>query len=211
MTATHLRRTDATDKTIRQVFLRMVPDEYPDLSWLGEFTDEWSEGCVDRRDTGHYCDREVRYWKPGPNHYPHDPKKWAHTSEEDKARVIERYGSLEAADHAYMMEDYELHEQYPRVWWMLGLWAEAEIVVSGVIQTIRSGGIWGISSDSDHAENVEVLQMELMELKHLLAGLGFDEADFMQAKLNEMKHESHFLAEQTTVEEFLNPPVGSSC
>lgn len=62
--------------------------------------------------------------------------------------------------------------------WCEGVWANAEVVIGGVIQRIRSGGLWGIESDSGKEYFNEVAQEELNDLKAILMEMGFGEADF---------------------------------
>lgn len=58
-------------------------------------------------------------------------------------------------------------------WNFIGIIAKAEIVTeSGIMQTIRSGGLWGIESDSgDYLD--EVGKEELVNLRSELMALGF--------------------------------------
>ena len=68
-------------------------------------------------------------------------------------------------------------------WCYLGIRAEAEIIGNeqkdgpnkwhGVVQTISSGGLWGIESDSDRSYLEEVQEEELSNLKTELRALGF--------------------------------------
>ena len=60
----------------------------------------------------------------------------------------------------------------------IGIRAEAEILVHGVCQTITSGGLWGIESDSDHQYLSEVEQEEIDQLKAILQSLGFSDTQF---------------------------------
>jgi hypothetical protein len=55
----------------------------------------------------------------------------------------------------------------------IGIRAGAEIVVAGVCQTINSGGLWGIESDStpDYISGIE--QEEIVQLQEILHALGF--------------------------------------
>jgi len=59
----------------------------------------------------------------------------------------------------------------------IGISAEAEIVVDGVSQTITSGGLWGIESDSDGQYLSEVEQEEVDQLKAILQSLGFSDSE----------------------------------
>ena len=58
----------------------------------------------------------------------------------------------------------------------IGIRAEAEIVVGGVCQTITSGGLWGVESDSDRSYLAEVEQEEIGQLQSILESLGFSAA-----------------------------------
>ena len=172
---------------IDTIRIRQEADEDPDLSMLGEYGAAWREGAVDREEDNGFLDRrECRYWYPGPNHYPHDPKNWAHVSAEDRAKVRKQYGSLAKADHAYMMQDYRRMEAYEAgVWGMLGIRAEATVSYpvsedSGYrrLETFRSGGLWGIESDSGTDYFAEVKEAELADLKGHLEAFGVDTSDF---------------------------------
>ena len=55
----------------------------------------------------------------------------------------------------------------------IGIQAEAEIIVSGVCQTITSGGLWGIESDSTPDYLSEIEQEEIEQLQEILQALGF--------------------------------------
>lgn len=58
-------------------------------------------------------------------------------------------------------------------WHYVGVWAEAKIILSGTVQTISTGGLWGIESDSDEAYFREVEEQEYDELRDMLAKIGF--------------------------------------
>jgi len=54
----------------------------------------------------------------------------------------------------------------------VGVRAEAEIVVDGIVQIITSGGLWGIESDSGDAYIAEVAGEEYADLRRILKTLG---------------------------------------
>ena len=54
----------------------------------------------------------------------------------------------------------------------VGVRAEAEIVVDGVIQTITSGGLWGIESDAGDEHIHGIAQEEYTDLRKILKTLG---------------------------------------
>ncbi len=62
---------------------------------------------------------------------------------------------------------------YDAEWGMIGIRAEASVVVKDVIQKIRSGGLWGIESDSDERHKRGVANEELGQLDDMLGELGF--------------------------------------
>ena len=54
----------------------------------------------------------------------------------------------------------------------VGVRAEAEITVDGIIQTIKSGGLWGIESDAGDEYIREVAGEEYNDLRRILKTLG---------------------------------------
>lgn len=58
-------------------------------------------------------------------------------------------------------------------WEYVGIRAEAEIVVANTVQTIRSGGLWGVESDNDEAYLREVAGEEHDALETILAKMNF--------------------------------------
>lgn len=55
----------------------------------------------------------------------------------------------------------------------IGVGAEARVVVARICQTVTSGGLWGIESDSDESYLKETEQEQLSELRTQLYELGF--------------------------------------
>lgn len=71
-------------------------------------------------------------------------------------------------------KDYERMEAYNRGdWEYIGVRAYANVVVDGVNQSIASGGLWGIESDSEESYLRSVEQEQLRELRGILHELGF--------------------------------------
>lgn len=74
----------------------------------------------------------------------------------------------------YVAQDFDRMESlYAGNWSYIGIRAEAKIVVNGTIQTISSGGLWGIESDSDESHFAEVGADELADLRTTLHEMGF--------------------------------------
>jgi hypothetical protein len=88
---------------------------------------------------------------------------------------VENYKGESPADiRKYVRQDYERMESLHRGnWCHLGIRAEAQIVVDGIVQEITSGGLWGVESDSDRAYLAEIDGDQLSELRQQLRALGF--------------------------------------
>jgi hypothetical protein len=77
----------------------------------------------------------------------------------------------------YGQQDYQRMEDYNKNnWWMIGIVAKAQIKSpNGIIQTICSGSLWGIESDSDKEYIKQVEQEQLDGLKKELEAIGLGE------------------------------------
>lgn len=143
---------------IIRVWIERAIDEDGDISDLGRFTDEAEAGAFvrstgevlgDNSDTWPDFDgrgREFRFFVP--------------------AMSAEETGNPDSPK-----QDWRRAEDYGNGWSYVGVIAKAEIVVNGVCQIIRSGGLWGIESDSgDYFDEVESEQ--LAELREVIQSLG---------------------------------------
>lgn len=128
-------------------------DESPDLSWLGEYDNEPGENAIDREAIGDRNRGEYRYCNV----------------------------TMSAADTGNpdsVQQDYNRLEAYNRgEWCMIGIWAEVRVYIAGVMQIIRSGGLWGIESDSEESYSEQVYAEQCDELANILADMGFDVID----------------------------------
>lgn len=130
-------------------------DEAYDM--LGELAEEVTECDCSR--AGRMDSREYRYFN-GP---------------------IEDYKGESPEDiRKYVRQDYDRMESLNNgQWCYIGIRADAEVLVPmgekphGVIQTITSGGLWGIESDSDSAYLDSIGKEELADLRGQLKALGF--------------------------------------
>jgi hypothetical protein len=85
-------------------------------------------------------------------------------------------GCTEEEIRKYCWQDYERMEGLNNQnWYYLGIRADAKISVNinGLSQTITSGGLWGIESDSDETDLESAEKDELADLRGQLKGLGF--------------------------------------
>lgn len=138
-----------TANRIESVKLVREVDTDPNLSFLGEYSNDASANSIDRQERGDMGRHEYRYFTPA--------MTGAETGNPDSPE-----------------QDYNRCEAYNRGdWWMLGIYAIAEVIVGGTIQRLRSGGLWGIESDSDQAYLDEVGHEQLAELADILNEFGF--------------------------------------
>jgi len=154
-------------KKILSITLKHMPDDYPDTSWLGEFGNRAKS------------DYAIEH-KGERNDYPYFNPNW------------ENYKGLpEEEIRKYCQQDYDrMVSLCNGNWYFMGIICEATVTLtdSDLIQTISSGGLWGIESDSagDYIPSVENYQME--ELHKELAALGFKHKAIVKA-FKDMKRE----------------------
>ena len=89
--------------------------------------------------------------------------------------------SKDSEERKYALQDKKrLEAYYNGEWCFIGIQAKAEIRINGISQTISSGGLWGIESDSDEEYFDEVFEEQKEELKDNLLELGFTEKEIAQ-------------------------------
>jgi hypothetical protein len=151
-----------TKARIESVRIERVVDTNPDTSSLGKYGNTaTSPAAVDREERGDCGRHEYRYFNP--------------------TMTGKETGNSKSPE-----QDYQRMESLNRgEWCYLGIIAKAVIVsAGGIIQTIRSGGLWGIESDSDAGYFAEVERDELAQLKAELLSLGFGERAIAHAFKN---------------------------
>jgi hypothetical protein len=139
---------------IIKVVVEHKVDDNPDTSWLGEYaTHSESNYSIDRSERGEMGRGEYQYFNPNWQNYKGE-------SEENIRKYCGRdYRRMEALNAGQ--------------WCFIGIIAKAEVVSEqGICQTIRSGGLWGIESDSDKEYLDSVAKDELCELGKELESLG---------------------------------------
>jgi len=184
--------TRKESKRILSVSIQKIDDPDGDWSYLGEFSDDPKEYAIvhtgehsgtfedqlpcecghdetDHNDAGYCMDncdcedfdriaansgdwRTLRFFNPEADDYKGEP--------DEEIRK-------------YCLQDYERARTLVETWNFVGVRAEAEVQLTGdKTQTIRSGGLWGIESDSgDYFKEVETEQ--LAELREQLHAIGF--------------------------------------
>lgn len=188
-------------KRIHSVRLKRMYDESPDTSWLGEYADRpnsdfsidrlhdkdcplfWAnDDCTDDDERECSCasvwdSREYRYFNPGSVEPFNASADWLKNATDKRTYWFDSMRSN-------AISDYERMESLHRGdFCFIGISAEAVYSIGGTsetghryhypLQTVTSGGLWGIESDSDRAFLEETEQEQLSELKAELLAIGF--------------------------------------
>ena len=174
-------------KRILSIELKRIDDTDPDTSYLGEYThnpvgefyiDRTHEGDCSVNLGGEVCTCDMRHLAPNEYEFfnpgsiePFDAKAdWMPTGV--KASLRHDYWEKTMRENA--RKNYERMEACTRGdWSFIGIRAQAEVVVDGVCQSITSGGLWGIESDSEESYLSSVEEEELTSLRGILHELGF--------------------------------------
>lgn len=151
-------------KELLEITIEKCPDEYPDLSYLGQYTDKLTDYCIVRQYGKFYCElledekenmnrpsRELRYFLP--------------------------YAGGEATGtdefFKYGMQDYEQMEKINNGYiQIIGIRAIATILINDTLEYIKSSGLWGIEYEKDDDYIKEIIDEQLAELKELLKEIG---------------------------------------
>jgi len=153
-------------KQILSIVIKHVIDESPDTSYLGEYSSRRAKFSFDRKVLGDQERNEYRYFNPYPN--PFDGKDQKEKREMAK-QAKQNYKRIESLKNGN--------------WHYIGIRAEAEININGIIQNITSGGLYGIESDSGRDYIEEIEKEELNNLKDQLKELGFSEKQINKVKV----------------------------
>jgi len=137
------------DIRIDKIVIRHIPDENPDLSWIGKYSDTPEKGAIDRkerRDTGR---GQYRYFNPANPEYAEEDYRRMEAYNRDEWGCI---GIIAEAEVSYPIPD--------------------EASKTRRLEWLKSSGLWGIASDDDpgHIRFVEIEQ--LLDLKIHLEAFG---------------------------------------
>lgn len=137
-------------KQVDSITIKWEQDGDADHSHLGEYSNTPAEHHIDRRERG------------------------------DQGRNEFRYFNLGCGDAEYLENDYERAEALNKGnWCFMGCRAVAQVSYpigqgNRRIETLSSGGLWGIESDSGREYVAEVEAQELKNLKEHLAQFGIE-------------------------------------
>ena len=174
-------------KKINNITLKIEIDENQDVSYLGEIADSQT---ARKQYNKHWIPVNPKNpdggWFSPCNHLPHKDSNWEHVSQEDKNKVIAKYGSLREADIAYAYEDCErLQNFYAGRWWMEGIILRASIAVSddGIHWAYDEivCSLWGIESDGGEDYKATIVKDLSAELEHELTLWGFSRDEILNA------------------------------
>src|SRR4051812_18378841 len=116
-----------TDVTVEEVTIRWEPDESPDLSWIGEYSNTPKEGAIETGRSGRY----YKYFNPANPEYG-----------QQEFELMEKYERGDICSMGCWAEAEVSHPIEPKGHRRL--------------ETLSSAGLWGIESDSDKASLKEV-------------------------------------------------------
>lgn len=154
---------------IESVRIEIVADEDPDTSYLGEYSHEAKPFFIDRRELGVTDRHEYRYFNPGSVERFDPAASWIPADCADKRAYWLEAMKKNAQQDFARMESFNRGE-----WGYVGIIAKAVVrSPNGVLQTLRSGGLWGIESDSDKDYLASVKADELSNLRAELESFGF--------------------------------------
>ena len=178
-----MRNPDADDlvsqPTIRKIEIREVPDDCPDLRYLGNFTDEYTEGAIDLHEERITTTSwSPRYFVPAYS----EAERIKDMRADGTGRPMETIRNLA---HLACIDDARRVLSHGDGWYMMGVTAEAEVTYETEAGHLRitkfdSGGIWSVESDSDQGHLDEIRNEELDDLKRHLERFNVDTSNFNQ-------------------------------
>gem|GEM_PF-3581511 len=154
---------------LAEIKIKLIPDESPDTSTIGRYTDDYEKGCIVRA-LGDFYDR-----LPEDADFPERGREY---------RYFVPYAAGEPVGsdlfYKYGMEDFHRMETlYRGDWGYLGIVAVAKVKVfhyEGApdfrIMEFTSMGLWGVESDSDIPYLQNIGREELEDLRDTLACFG---------------------------------------
>ncbi len=147
---------------ILRVWIEQRHDPDADTSHMGQYAaTPANRFAIDRYEQGDMERNEFRYFNPSFNYV------------DKQGQPCD--GLTAAPVKKYVQEDYRRMERLDAGdWCYVGIIAKAEVQLTGdLCQVLRSGGLWGVESDSGDKYLAEVAQEELASLRAELEAVGF--------------------------------------
>ena len=134
-------------------------DSDPDTSHLGTFDNEAeTKFAINHHERGGDTRRSYQ---------------WFNSSSVDTS-------NSDAENKKYAEQDYKrIVSLDSQAWYFMGIVAEATVYIAGVRQTLQSGGLWGIESDSEESYLKDIEIEQLSELRDILKEIGFKDEDIV--------------------------------
>jgi len=159
-----------TLKKIFKIKVERIVDKFPNTSWMGEFGNKAkSDYAINHRERGG-ANREFEWFNPPIENYKGE-------SEADTRKYCERdYDRMLALSNGDFC--------------FIGIKAEAEVGISldggktYKLDTLTSGGVWGIESDSGESYLAGFEREELADLRQTLLAYGFGRSSIAKAIKN---------------------------
>lgn len=164
-------------KRILKIELQRIDDPDPDTSYLGTFSSHPdTQFAIDHRERLAHSPRlglqsptqTLQWFNPATVEDFNSNATWIPATVENK-RQYWHDAMTKNAQRDYRRMRAFLREAFGYI----GIRASAEIVIESTCQTIRSGGLWGIESDSNKGYLSSIEQEQLSELRGILHELGF--------------------------------------
>lgn len=155
---------------IEKIIIEHVIDTDPNISWIGEYTSDLQNGII-----------VIQYDKFYEDLTEEELDEIAYRSREHTGFKPYAGGEKPGTDNykEYGMQDYLRMESINNgnIWFM-GIIAKAILNVAGTVQSISSGGLWGIESDSSKDYIIEIEHEQLNKVKEQLQALNIDITNF---------------------------------
>jgi hypothetical protein len=171
------------DEVMKKIdFIKIIreSDTDPDTSYLGKYGDEFKPGCIVVHDELFYEDviKDKKYELPEKGReyrffYPFE--------------IGEKIGSKKYRE--FSLQNFKRMERLNSGdWGFISVSAEARLLTSydgksWLINTISSGGLYGIESDSEESYIKSIEEEELDSLKDVLKECGFSDEEINKAEI----------------------------
>lgn len=174
-----VKKTKHVKPTIESITIEHIMETQPDLSYLGEYTDD-STDAIKR--SQYKNSSKYQYFKPAQSY--NKIRKWYHENGYSKGNC-DFYARQQRQQDFERMESYELQD-----WYVMGIVAKCEVKYSigngsYRLEHFTSGGLWGIESDSEQKYIDDIEHEQLQDLKEHLQTFNINVKNFDKI---EIKH-----------------------
>lgn len=163
--------------TIRKIEIKNEADDYPDLSYIGTLTDEYTEGILDLHE------ERITTTSWSPRYFVPAYSEAERIKDMSEGATRRPESAIKTIAHQAVIDDAKRILHHGEDWYLMGITAEAEVVYETDPGTFRiskfsSGGIWGVESDGEPGYLNELKNEELADLRRHLERFNVDTSDF---------------------------------